>query len=173
MTFSATAVPQNSSRPRTFVYPLLPQSTRLLPPASILPGIGSTRPSGHFQTLVECASSFPRLSFKSLKIANTSPDVRVVARPLDAGPGDLPNPGVKPESLMSPAPSRAHLHQSTFGSQWRKGCSSQEVSCLLLHPGTSLASPSMRTLARERGSRVGMGREEEDKGSIGHEDPVN
>lgn len=54
-----------------------------------------------------------------------------------------------------------------------KGRSSQEVSCLLLHPGTSLASPSMSTLARERGGGVGMGREEEDKGSVGREDPVN
>ena len=88
----------------------VPQSTRLLPPASILPGIRSTRPSGHFQTVAECASSFFRSSFTSLKIANTSPDVRVVARPLDPGPEDLPNPGIKPKSLMSPEPSLVHLH---------------------------------------------------------------
>ena len=61
--------------------------------------------------------------------------------------------------------------QSTFRSRWRKGCPLQEVNCLLLHPSTSLASPSMRTLARERGGGVGMGREEEDKDSVGCEDP--
>ena len=110
MTFSATAVPQNPSRPRNFVYPLCPPR---VPGFSLLPpSFQESGPPGpraifrHWQS----ASSFPRSSFKSLKIANTSPDVRVVARPLDPGPGDLPNPGIKPESLMSPVPSTVQLH---------------------------------------------------------------